>query len=55
MFEYNQELMDHTRPKVGLSEYVVSGESFQNWQSEFLSLAAVVVLQRARRRSATNR
>ncbi len=43
---YNDERQDHNQPEVALSTYVVSSrfwfESFQNWQSEFLSLAAMV-------------
>ena len=46
--EYNAEQLQHGEPVVALAEYVVSSqfwfESFQNWQSEFLSLAAMVVL-----------
>src|SRR5688572_1646674 len=44
---YNEELQLHGRPEVSLAAYVQSSrfwfESFQNWQSEFLSLAAMVV------------
>ena len=45
--EYNEEQQDHGRPTISLRAYVGSSqfwfESFQNWQSEFLSLAAMVV------------
>ena len=47
LVEYNNEQQDHGQPEVTLTEYVVSSrfwfESFQNWQSEFLSLAAMVL------------
>jgi hypothetical protein len=45
--EYNAEQDAHGQPKVTLAEYAGSNrfwfESFQNWQSEFLSLAAMVI------------
>lgn len=45
--EYNTEQQEHGQPPVTLSQYVGSSrfwfESFQNWQSEFLSLAAMVI------------
>ena len=45
--EYNSEQQEHGQPTVDLSAYVTSSrfwfESFQNWQSEFLSLAAMVI------------
>lgn len=45
--EYNAEQEEHSRPQVTLGGYVSSSrfwfESFQNWQSEFLSLAAMVI------------
>jgi hypothetical protein len=45
--EHNGELADHGQQTLALTEYVVSPrfwfESFQNWQSEFLSLACMVV------------
>ena len=45
--EYNANREEHGNPPVALSEYMLSTrfwfESFQNWQSEFLSLAAMVV------------
>ena len=47
LHEYNDEQAAHGQPPVTLSEYVSGAqfwfESFQNWQSEFLSLAAMVV------------
>jgi len=43
----NEELLEHGRPAQGLLEFMGSSqfwfESFQNWQSEFLAIAAVVV------------
>jgi hypothetical protein len=43
---YNEERMAHGEPAVTTMEYAASSqfwfESFQNWQSEFLSLAAMV-------------
>jgi membrane protein implicated in regulation of membrane protease activity len=46
--EYNGEQREHGRPGVTLAAYVSSSrfwfESFQNWQSEFLSVAAIVLL-----------
>ena len=45
---YSAEQLAHGRPAVTLGEYATTAqfwfESFQNWQSEFLSLAAMVVL-----------
>ena len=45
--EYNEEQLAHGQPAVSVTEYMISPqfwfESFQNWQSEFLSLAAMVV------------
>jgi hypothetical protein len=45
---YNQEQVEHGKQTISLGSYVVSSqfwfESFQNWQSEFLSIAAMVVL-----------
>jgi hypothetical protein len=44
--EYNEQRMAHGEPEATVAEYVQSStfwfESFQNWQSEFLSLAAMV-------------
>ena len=46
--EYNSEQQEHGRPEVTLAGYLASSrfwfESFQNWQSEFLSVAAIVLL-----------
>jgi len=46
--EYSQEQMEHGEPPVGMLEFAATSEfwfqSFQNWQSEFLSLAAMVYL-----------
>ena len=45
---YNADRLEHGEPAVTLLRYATSSrfwfESFQNWQSEFLSLAAMVVL-----------
>ena len=45
--EYNEDQIAHGQPPASLSEYMSGSqfwfESFQNWQSEFLSLAAMVV------------
>jgi hypothetical protein len=45
---HNEELALHGEMPIALLEYVKSSrfwfESFQNWQSEFLSLVAMVVL-----------
>jgi hypothetical protein len=45
--EYNEEQIEHGQAAVSFGQYVVSArfwfESFQNWQSEFLSLAAMVI------------
>jgi len=47
LVEYNEERQAHHEPAVVLTDYVWSSrfwfESFQNWQSEFLSLAGMVV------------
>jgi hypothetical protein len=44
----NEEALSHGEAAVGLADYVASAkfwfESFQNWQSEFLSLVAMVLL-----------
>ena len=46
--DYNQEQAEHGLPPVSPLQYVRTSrfwfESFQNWQSEFLSIALVVVL-----------
>jgi hypothetical protein len=45
--EFNEEQQAHQRPTVVLTQYIASSrfwfESFQNWQSEFLSLFAMVM------------
>jgi hypothetical protein len=45
---YNSEQREHGQPTVTLTEYVTGSrfwfESFQNWQSEFLSVLAIVFL-----------
>jgi hypothetical protein len=45
--EYNEEQREHGEPQLTVTEYVGTSrfwfESFQNWQSEFLSLAAMVL------------
>jgi hypothetical protein len=45
---FNKELLDHGRPALGLAAYVRTGEFlsalFENWESEFLQMAAYVVL-----------
>jgi hypothetical protein len=47
LHEYNSEQLEHGQPSLTLAGYVTSArfwfESFQNWQSEFLSLAAMVI------------
>ena len=46
--EYNDAQTQHREPAISLGEYVTSArfwfESMQNWQSEFLSILAMVVL-----------
>lgn len=46
--EYNQEQLEHGRQAISMMQYMGSSrfwfESFQNWQSEFLSVGAMVVL-----------
>lgn len=46
--EYNQEQAEHSAPQASVVQYLGTSrfwfESFQNWQSEFLSIAAMVVL-----------
>ncbi|GLK74490.1 hypothetical protein KHC23_04375 [Ancylobacter dichloromethanicus] len=45
---FNKELIDHGQPDIGLAAYVSTGEFlsalFENWESEFLQMAAYVVL-----------
>ena len=47
LVEYNNEKIRHGQEAVAIGTYLVSSrfwfESFQNWQSEFLSLACMVV------------
>ena len=47
LVNYNEERLDHGQAPVTLSDFATSSqfwfESFQNWQSEFLSLAAMVM------------
>ena len=46
--DYNQEQVEHGEPPVSVLEYAGTSrfwfESFQNWQSEFLAIALVVLL-----------
>lgn len=46
--EYNEEQIEHRQPTVSTVEFMETSEfwfqSFQNWQSEFLSIGAMVVL-----------
>lgn len=46
--EYNEGQREHGEPAVSVAQYMGSSrfwfESMQNWQSEFLSLAAMVYL-----------
>jgi len=45
---YNEEATQHGSPTVSIAEYVTSSrfwyESLQNWQSEFLAIAALLIL-----------
>lgn len=45
---FNEEALAHGQPTVTIGQYLVSSqfwfESFQNWQSEFLAIFAIVVL-----------
>lgn len=45
---FNEQEVEHGRPAIGLLQYAGSSqfwfESFQNWQSEFLSIGVIVVL-----------
>ena len=47
LIEYNNDQVSHGQSVVSLAEYIASSrfwfESFQNWQSEFLSLACMVI------------
>jgi hypothetical protein len=46
--EYNSDQAEHGRPEVGLGEYLTTGHfveaTFENWESEFLQMAAYVML-----------
>jgi hypothetical protein len=46
--DYNNQQREHQQPTVGVGEYVRSGHfieaTFENWESEFLQMAAFVVL-----------
>jgi hypothetical protein len=48
MWAYNEEQLVHGGQAIGLVRFLGSADfwfqSFQNWQSEFLSVAAIVVL-----------
>jgi hypothetical protein len=46
--EYSAEQVQHGEPSAGLMDYITSSqfwfESFQNWQSEFMSVATLTIL-----------
>jgi hypothetical protein len=46
--EYNEDQREHRQPTVGAAQYLRSGHfievTFENWESEFLQMAAFVVL-----------
>ncbi|MBA3240786.1 MAG: hypothetical protein H0T60_06115 [Acidobacteria bacterium] len=46
--EYNEDQREHGQPTIGFAEYLGSGHfieaTFENWESEFLQMAAFVVL-----------
>ena len=46
--EYNEDQRRHGQPAVGYAEYLATGHfveaAFENWQSEFLSVLAMVLL-----------
>jgi hypothetical protein len=48
LHEYNEDQREHRQPTVGAAEYLRSGHfievTFENWESEFLQMAAFVVL-----------
>jgi hypothetical protein len=48
MRAHNQEQAEHDQPEIGYLDYVQSGDfiesTFENWESEFLQMAAFVVL-----------
>jgi hypothetical protein len=48
LVEHNDDQREHGRPTIGVAQYVRSGHfveaTFENWESEFLQMAAFVVL-----------
>src|SRR5215210_4384261 len=46
--EYNEDQQEHRQPTIGYGEYLATGHfveaTFENWESEFLQMAAYVVL-----------
>ena len=46
--QYNDDQSEHAQPTVGLAEYLTTGHfieaTFENWESEFLQMAAYVML-----------
>jgi uncharacterized protein DUF6766 len=48
LVEHNEDQRQHGQPTIGIGEYVRSGHfieaTFENWESEFLQMAAFVVL-----------
>ncbi|HYN85091.1 MAG TPA: DUF6766 family protein [Pyrinomonadaceae bacterium] len=46
-YEYNEDQREHRQPAVGFGEYLTTGHfieaTFENWESEFLQMAAFVV------------
>ncbi len=48
LYEYNEDQREHNQPTVGYTEYLASGHFieavFENWESEFLQMAAYVLL-----------
>jgi hypothetical protein len=48
MHEYNEEQADHGQPEVGFAQYLSTGHfleaTAENWESEFLQMAAYVLL-----------
>ena len=51
MHEYNQEQTDHGQPEIGFAQYLGTGHfmeaTAENWESEFLQMAAYVLLTAA--------
>jgi len=47
LYEYNEDQREHGQPAVGYAEYLGTGHfveaTFENWESEFLQMAAFVV------------